>query len=430
MTRRAFHLKQVLTLASASLWQALFAQNGMQAKPEVWALEGKALAAALVALMDELAQAQAAVVAHVLVQIQRVHALSVRSGIDALHNVSAPASPLHAAFAALACDQERALWALVHQPEVFGLAELVLGADQRMGKRGWQRLMIPQAEQVFTGSADMAALERTLSELFSKRRQAPRVCEIDAFERHLDGGLQLRILIEDDTQRNLEFGEDDRTHWRSVRPPVAIDLIYLRSSGITDVIAPGGTRVRDQVVSAFGKHVLRQMVTARQVSVPRYLLNRLKQGLVLPGSPAELARLHPLALSIAKVRLLSAKLRAITAPAMDVTFKAPPDASVPDVLEGIASRQLTAPFLGSGFDVIDAVVSVFFIGDGLGKTHKPLHIELKPTGIANLREMEEPDQHLALSLLQLWGVMLSDQAASEAHDRNAPSALTSTEVSA
>ena len=34
-----------------------------------------------------------------------------------------------------------------------------------------------------------------------------------------------------------------------------------------------------------------------------------------------------------------------------------------------------------------------------------LHIRVKPTGIANLREMEEADVHLAEALLRALGVM-------------------------
>ncbi|MFY7921605.1 MAG: ABC transporter permease, partial [Gemmatimonas sp.] len=58
--------------------------------------------------------------------------------------------------------------------------------------------------------------------------------------------------------------------------------------------------------------------------------------------------------------------------------------------------------LNSRPNIVDAVVSVFFMADNFrsattesgGARSKPLHIELRPTGIANLREMSESDQRL------------------------------------
>jgi hypothetical protein len=426
VTGIAFHLQQVLSQGSAPLWWALFQRcrcGGASAQDEakLLQLQGKALAQALHDQLDLVGCDQPNLVTALVSEVQRIHAMATREGIHALRNVSPTTHALHDEFAQLTGDTERSVWAHVHAPDVFALAELAVHTDQRLGKRGWQRLQIPACEQVFSDISDINALEKSLSTLFTKRGQTPRVCEIDIFERHLDGGLQLRIFIEDDVQRNLEFGEDDRTHWRTVRPPISVDLIYIRSTGVVDVIATGGSKLRDQLVCTFGQHVLRQSVTPRSIVTPRFLLNRLKKGLALPSHDA-LTQLHPSAIAIRSVRLLSAKFRAIAQPALDVDFKASPEVTVPDVLANLQQRSLATPFLATGFDIIAAVVTVSFVGANGLPGRKPLHIELRPTGIANLREMSESDQALAQGLLVYWGVMepaLAD-AASNAKEEAVP----------
>lgn len=67
-------------------------------------------------------------------------------------------------------------------------------------------------------------------------------------DRHLDGGLQLGILIEDNAQRKLEFGEDNRTHWRDIRPPMEIDIVIYPATGVIELMAPGGAKLSVQHV--------------------------------------------------------------------------------------------------------------------------------------------------------------------------------------
>jgi hypothetical protein len=52
-------------------------------------------------------------------------------------------------------------------------------------------------------------LEQALATEFTPKKGSPRACQIESFDRHLDGGVQLGILIEDNAQRQLEFGEDN-----------------------------------------------------------------------------------------------------------------------------------------------------------------------------------------------------------------------------
>jgi hypothetical protein len=63
--------------------------------------------------------------------------------------------------------------------------------------------------------------------------------------------------------------------------------------------------------------------------------------------------------------------------------------------------------MGEGFNIIDAVISLYFEPVLPGKTNRVLHADLKQSGISNLRDMEEADARLVESLLRALGVMQS-----------------------
>jgi hypothetical protein len=80
--------------------------------------------------------------------------------------------------------------------------------------------------------------------------------------------------------------------------------------------------------------------------------------------------------------------------------------------------QHTATLMGTGFNFISATVSLYFIPEGDSKKGRALHIGLKPTGISNLRDMEEADARLAEKLVLALGVMQQPPTA-EAADQPA-----------
>ena len=83
----------------------------------------------------------------------------------------------------------------------------------------------------------------------------------------------------------------------------------------------------------------------------------------------------------------------------------------PDVLDCLAAQQISPILMGQGFNIIDAVVSLYLEPLQPGKASRVLHIDLKQSGISNLRDMEEADARLVESLLRALGVMQSPASA-------------------
>jgi hypothetical protein len=340
-------------------------------------------------------------------ELRRVHALANGRGVDALRNTAPPDSAIHEDFTKFSSDAARALWVMANWPDQFIAAEAIYAVSLRIGKRGWKRLQVPPVDALFRGQEDIHALEVALATTFTPRKGTPRACQIETLDRHLDGGVQLGILIEDNAQRQLEFGDDNRAHWRDIRPPMAMDLVIYPASGVIDVLAPGGAKTQQTLLEHLGKHVFKKVLQSKDVEKPMFFLNRLRDGFELFDD----GECDLVAHRVERIRLLQAKVRAIHPPICDYQIKPPGEKEAPDVLSCLAKHQINPVLMGQGFNIIDAVVSLYFEPVQPGKASRVLHVDLKQSGISNLRDMEAGDSRLVESLLRALGVMQSPASA-------------------
>jgi hypothetical protein len=395
----AFNYRQLIRLVPPRTWQFYFQSRQINlAENNDWDMPIDKLIPAIIASTDALPTEAGKII---LNELRRVYKLANRRGVDALRNVAKPTAALHEDFPQLTSDAERALWVMANWPDLFDAAEAIYTVNQRVGKRGWKRLQVSPGENLFRNPEDIRALETALAEAFTPRKGTPRACQIDSLDRHLDGGLQLGILIEDDAQRRLEFGDDNRAFWRDVRPPLGMDVVIYPDSGVIDILAPGGAKTQQKVLAQLGEHIFKKPLQPQMVKKPMFFLNRLRDGFELfDDNQVDLA-----AHRVERIRLSLARVRANFAPHCDYTIKPAADKDAPDALACVKAHHIDRSLMGHGFNVVEAVVTVYFLPTGIGKAGRVLHIELKQSGISNLRDVDEADTQLVESLLQAWGVM-------------------------
>lgn len=336
----------------------------------------------------------------IFAELRRVKSLASMRGIQALRNTVPLGHAMLDDFEHHISDAERALWALINWPTKLAEAESILQADAEIGKRIWRRIHLPPGLELHYESVDIDPLRQTIAQAFTPKKGRPRACEIDVLTRHLDGGVQLDIRVEDNLQRSLEFGEDDKTMWRDVRPPLRMTAIIYPESGVIDLLVVGGEKARRKLIGPLGTHVFKKTIEPLSINQPLFLLNRLREGVIQDEHSGLDLHDH----GVVKVRLSECRLRSAQRPLCDYVVKPPTDKDAPDALECIRTQH-TMTLMGSGFDFISATVSLYFMPKGDAKKGRALHIGLKPTGISNLRDMEEADARLAEKLLLALGVM-------------------------
>lgn len=413
----AFNYRRLIRQVPARTWQFYFQTRKIDLPVDHdWAMPVEKLAKCLITAVEALATEQAKAI---LAELRRVHAFANRRGAYALRNSARPGAALHDDFHELTSDAERALWVMANWPELFAAAEAFLAVDLRIGSRGWKRLKIPPCDHLFRGPQDIDALRVALATAFTPRTGTPRACQIETLDRHLDGGVQLGILIEDNPQRQLEFGADDLTYWRDTRPPMAIDLVLYPTSGVIDFLAPGGQKTRATVLTLFGKHLLKQAIQPQAVAQPMFFLNRLRDGFELfDDSEVDLA-----AHRVEHIRCSQVRVRSNVAPSCDYIIKPPGDKEAPDALACSRLHQLDHRLMSHGFNIVEAVVTLYFLPVGKARKGRVLHIELKQGGVSNLRDMNEDDAKLAEALLLAWGVMERSAGTGDIEVAEAPAEL-------
>lgn len=338
--------------------------------------------------------------ASVYTELRRVRTLANVRGIQALRNTVPLGDPMLDDFEHRISDAERSLWAMINWPKRFAEAESILQADAQIGKRIWRRIHLPPGQTLYCTPADIGPLRQALAEAFTPKKGRPRACEIDVLTRHLDGGVQLDIRVEDNLQRSLEFDSDDKTVWRDVRPPLSMTAILYPDSGVVDLLVLGGEKARQKLIGPLGAHVFKKPLEPLTVLQPLFLLNRLREGV----TPDEHSGLDLRDFGVEKARLSECRVRSVVPPMCDYSIKPPSEKDAPDALECVR-RQHTTTLMSSGFHITSATVSLYFQAEGDARKGRALHIGLRPTGISNLRDMEEADAQLAEKLVRALGVM-------------------------
>jgi hypothetical protein len=165
-------------------------------------------------------------------------------------------------------------------------------------------------------------------------------------------------------------------------------------------VGRGGARVHQPLVTLFARHLLKQAVEPQAVKQPMFHLNRLRHGLELPVD----CDLDLGAYGVERIRLRQARLRSTQAPVCDLWVSVPAERSTTCALSASSEHLGDQDLFRGPYNLIEALISVSFIPTEPGKRGRVLNIDLKQSGISNLRELDEADAQLAERLLRTWRV--------------------------
>lgn len=394
----AFNLRHLIREIPGKTWRDYLAKWSIEVGDDFdWEAEETALANALIARFESLEDSEQRAAVHA--EMRRVHRLAQRKGIYALLIAGHGQSEIQEGFEQLQNHAERALWTWVHWPAVFQIGERLLQFDLSAGTRAWKRQAINISEPVSREEEDIRALETALSALMSRRKGPRRACRIDVCERCLDGGVQVNIYIEDDPNDLVEFVEENMKR-RTTRPAGNLALVYYPISGIVDSVGRGGARIHVALVTLFAKHLLNRDVKPEAVKQPMFHLNRLRYGLAfVDGDAIDLA-----AHGVDRIRLRQVRVRATIPPHCDFWVETPADPNEACALMASNAHLHDRDLFRGPFNLVEVVISVYFVPSEPGKTGHVLNIVLKQSGVSNLRDMSESDAQLADALLRAWQV--------------------------
>src|SRR5690606_29629666 len=201
----------------------------------------------------------------------------------------------------------------------------------------------------------------------------------------------------DDPNDLVEFVEEGMRR-RTTRPATNLALVYFPASGIVDTVGRGGAKVHQPLVTLFARHLLKQEVKPEAVKQPMFYLNRLRHGYGLPEDNYLSRAAH----GIDRIGLRRAGLRSTKAPVCDFWVGVPADHSEPCALTASSAHLKNHDLFRGPFNIVEALISIYFAPADVGKRGRVLNIDLKQSGISSLQDMGEEDAKLAESLLRAW----------------------------
>ena len=406
----AFNYRQLVRKVSTSTWKVYLQKRKIELPDQnLWDKPSNKIRKVILEALESLPMEQ---VQDIYPELRRVHDMANLQGINAMLNRAFDNSALQDDFQRLPSDADRALWVMIYWPDLFAESEALYKVDVRNGKRGWKRFKVPCLDNLFRTPEDIDALERDFGCAFSKRKELPRTCEIEMLDRHLNGGVQLGILIGDFLQRQQEFDENNHTYWRTFRPPIDMNVVIYSDKGEIQILAPGGKKTQKIILELLGKHLFRKVLNPRSIQQPIFFLNRLKNAKALFDSSEDKINKH----QVAWIRLSHVRVRSSTPTICDFNINPPGHSDAADVTTCLDSLQLTDGLMGPSFNIVDAIITLYFHPSQPGEKNRALHIKLKQSGISNLCDMEEADAGLAKDLLLAWGLMQLPGSGFKVHD--------------
>jgi hypothetical protein len=216
----------------------------------VWTASESDVISALIDALDTLTESDREAL---ILEVTRVIALADEPGQNALQDVIAN----RAVFEAVEGGHNRALWALMNEPQNFRLAEEVRYNDEKRRGRMWSGFVVEKNKLVRKDQFSRDAFIAEVQAKFSTNH-----VHVDVFDRHrvtFDGKshqlVQVAVYREGRPDDALGFDGAGKLQRHLVKPVYEASLTYEPSEGVIEVVA-GDKDVRQAMAGFMGRHLL------------------------------------------------------------------------------------------------------------------------------------------------------------------------------
>ena len=333
--------------------------------------------------------------------LERIDALAREPGDRAMVAVCNGNAAARARLNTLRSPQERAMWLLGHDSELFAHAEDIHYADFHSGGRSWSGFLGPVGRWPEATPDRLARFGSRLETVFRSFDGSGASVVVEPFsrqptrpERH--GGeavFQLAIFLEGLPQQLAEFSGGRLTR-RGLRPAVEVALTYASATGGIDVIAGAGKERRTEIAKAFVETMFPDDASLEPVRLREVELDSLLQTREFPTAPDD---------GIRRVRLVLARL-AMPSHKGRITLEIGADR--PMTLHTAARTWFSThdPF-AAGWGVTKAKLMIQFERRPSQRRGRSLPVELTVPNGCNLRDRTEEERLIGEKYLARWGLV-------------------------
>ena len=359
----------------------------------VWTAPENEVVTALINALDTLDEGDREAL---ILEVNRVIALSDEPGQNALQDVVTNT----ATFDTVEGGHNRALWALMNEPQSFQLAEEVRYNDEKRRGRMWTGFVVEKKKLVRKDQLSRDAFIADVQEKFSTNN-----VQLDVFDRHrvtFDGKshhlVQVAVYREGRTDDALGFDGTGKLQRRPVKPVYEASLTYEPMDGVIEVVA-GDKDVRESMAGFMGRHLLGIDFKGEKLPARQYDLGVLMEPFDFPTDAAA-----PAGQVIERVQVRELRFQPLDLPDQRVTLEC--DDTRGETIWDMADRHIgRAAARRADWVITRARLLVRFAPHGKSRRGKNLNLTITVPHGCNLKSMTARDRLVGEKYLREWGIL-------------------------
>lgn len=369
----------------------------------VWTAPESEVVSALIDALDTLTETDREML---ILEVNRIIALADEPGQNALQDVIAN----DIAFKAVEGGHNRALWALMNEPQSFRLAEEVRYNDEKRRGRMWSGFVVDKSKLVrkdhFSRDAFIAEIQNTFN---------TNHVHVDIFDRHrvtFDGTIhqlvQVAVYREGRPDDALGFDGAGTLQRHVVKPVHEASLTYEPTEGVIEVVA-NDTDMREAMAGFMGRHLLGIEFKGERLPARQYDLDVLMEPFDFPTDPS-----ISVGQVIEKVQVRELRFQPLDLAGQRVTLEC--DGTDGETIWDMADRHVGQPTERRADWVITrARLVVKFAPHGKTRRSKNLNLTITVPHGCNLKSMTAGDRLVGEKYLREWGILKGEMETDGAH---------------
>ena len=358
----------------------------------VWTAPESEVVAALIDALETLTETDRE---HLILEVNRIIALADEPGQNALQDVIANG----VAFKAVEGGHNRALWALMNEPQSFHLAEEVRYNDEKRRGRMWSGFVVDKSKLV---RKDQVSREAFIAEI-QKTFDTIHV-HVDIFDRHrvtFDGKSHqlVQVAVYREGRPDDALGFDGGTLQRHIVKPVhEASLTYEPTEGVIEVVA-NDTDIREAMAGFMGRHLLDIEFKGKRLPARQYDLDVLMEPFDFPTDPS-----ISVGQVIERVQVRELRFQPLDLAGQRVTLEC--DGTDGETIWDMADRHIgQATERRADWVITRARLVVKFAPHGKARRGKNLNLTITVPHGCNLKSMTAGDRLIGEKYLREWGIL-------------------------
>lgn len=294
---------------------------------------------------------------------------------------------------------ERSLWIFCNRDQIFRDVELQLAFQAKANGKYWKKHRIQPGLDLTGHREQLEAFANDVAKLY--KSAGGKSTHIECSRPGSDGSIQLTLYVEGPITALTHF-TDRKFHRVTTRIALETALVYQPETGIIETVVAGGAKNHTAVLELFGKHVVGQEITPKEIEKTRFKLNELRNGL----ETFEDLSLY----GVEKIRLRRGQFKPVESTGVLIRVEASPELDQDDAIV-LARRTFTILHAFETEYHLDGASFIVRLFPEAGKKPKQFSFDVYSTGSSTIKNLSPKNQTIANAVLQSLNVIEAEEPA-------------------